>query len=450
MPKPKPYKLLERTHPSFGTLKEEWTKCKTFEDIHLDGIRDLVVVKRPDEPGIEYQERQRLFTYTPLVNFYLRLLAAALSSSPLTVKAKNLEQFIKNTDGNETSLSQQVDVLFHKLLWYSKVYISIDTSGEKPRWQFINPLEVIDWGNGWYKTRQVYTTRQPDSDTTFLRYTYYTEHDTTTYELEVILKDGQPAFTKDRKPLREAIFPCIGEDKHQVTCQLVSIELPNPSMWLGKILIPKQIQYSTFETAWSMSGSLAGQMQRIFTPQSELNNDPRVVYEPTYDKNMLGTQRVLIGAGYSIVESTGAALQNLTSALNQIEQSMRDITCQQKVGEASQSVSGVSRAIDAEGLNATLRHYGAVVRRGIDILLTRTQLLSGLKAGVEVVGLSDFEVTLLDKLIANTQSILGMGDDIPPTVRKEYLLKLSKALLGVTSQQLIDEVSKELGINEQD
>lgn len=444
----KSYKVLERTHPSFPSLQADWGKCKVFEDINIDAIRDLVVIKRPDEQPIEHQERQRLFTYTPLVNFYLRLLAAALSSSPLTVKAKNLEKFIKDTDGNETGVTQQVDTLFHKLLWYSKVYISIDTSDEIPRWKFINPMEVIDWGNGWYKTRQLYSIRQPDSDKYFLRYTYYTEESTSTYELEVIMKDGKPAYTKDKKPLRDALFPCIHEDNHNLTCQLVSIELPNPSMWLGKILIPKQVQYSTFETAWSMSGSLAGQMQRIFTPQSEVNNDPRVVYEPTYDRNMLGTQRVLVGAGYNIVESTGAALGNLTSALAQIEQAMRDITCQQKVGEASQSVSGVSRAIDAEGLNATLRHYGAVVRKGVDNLLTKTQLLMGLKQGVEVVGLSDFEVTLLDKLIANTQSILGMGEAIPPTVRREYLFKLSKALLGVTSQKLISAVSMELGIDE--
>lgn len=444
----KPYEILERTHPSYTYLFHQWNRCKIFEDINIDAICDLVVTKRPDEQPVEHQERKRLFTYTPLVNFYTRLLAAALSSSPVTIKAKNLDKYIKDIGGKGVDINSQIDILFNKLLWYSKVFITIDTSQGYPCWKFLNPIEVIDWGEGWYKTKQLYSVRLPDSDRYFLRYTYYTDVSTTTYELEVILKDGKPAYTADRKPLREAVFPCVHEDNHNVTCQLVCIELPNPSMWLGKVLIPKQIQYSTFETAWSMSGSLAGQMQRIFTPATEMNNDPRIVYEPSYDRNMLGTQKVLVGAGYNIVESTGAALGNLTSALAQIEQAMRDITCQQKVGEASQSISGVSRAIDAEGMNATLRHYGAVVRKGIDNLLTRTQMLMGLKSGVEVIGLSDFEVTLLDKLISNTQSIIGMGEYIPPTVRKEYLFKLSKALLGVTSNRVLDAVSQELDINE--
>lgn len=473
------YSVLERSHEDYAFYADTWQTISELRD-GAPSIKKKIEVylpKKPDESLSDYTSRLAKFAYTPVFATAIKDTAAKLASAPVYVNTEGdldvVFDYIREHNDvrgrrDERTLIQDI---FLELLYYGRLYIVADrppvevkprSRGEErtlpmPYLNIIPVLNVIDWNldDDWFKVREVVAVRTPTEVGWLLRYTYYLPGMVAIYEAPVKLAQGKVSEVWDGERWRRPTYPKLALQgtfyPHGAATSLVTLGMLPSELWVGAMCYLKQIQHMHIESSWSDSGTLAGSIQRVFTPQPPVANDnPAYLQtEPEYDKVKLGNRQVLVGASFQFVESTGAAIKNLTEQLRTIEEQIKAIVSM-RFATSDTSVmaqSGLSKMADQMQLINTMRDYGNRVRGIYQDALQSIALLLGVDPElIAVQGLNDFNNDDIKEGLLNAVSVAGLAEFIPLTAQKLFWQKISKQLTGTVSSLDEDIIRQELDV----
>lgn len=436
--------------------------------------------KRPVEDNELYALRTAKMSYTPImgriVGTYVGKMVSAGVGFPEkvdgmwdTLRANNSRPGA--TKRSELSLMSEV---LTSLLHFGRVHIALDIpdvtvrsnyelrkSKVMPYFTVLSPLEVINWGSDWVMLKQFIQRSEPFAEaSTYALFTYVGVDVRAEYEVPVKLADKEDAdnnlYTDINRVMWKGEWLVPNEDhRYPVTkvTQGVGIDrivssTVSEEKWLCLSLYNKQVSHLRMENAWVDSGYLSGTVQRVFTPEdAKPNDDPRVSYS---NKNVskelekAGNAHILIGKGYSFVESTGDALKNLEGMLDKIEAQMKEIANLHFASgdKGTLQQSGASKRVDMALLEGNLTEYGSLVLDIYNELLSKVAVMFKLQP-VEVTGLNDFQ----DKDVTDVTNAITAVATLPdfPLIGKAFLyrklledmeISLSDADILLLEQQL--------------
>lgn len=479
---------LEIQHPEYKALSPYWRTIRDLKEGVIAITKNLTkyLPKRPDEDDELYRLRLNKFSYTPVMGDAVAKYAAKLAGSPVHLSNADdpfWQEFRSNNNNPDAAPrkeSKLLNELFTSMLYYARVWVVGDRPdlGVQPRSlyesmglnnrpfvQLYEPLEVPYWGTDWAIVKHYYPLVAPfQAPKTICRWCY---HNTTTvvpYEAEVKLKtvvdsEGNKYNTLDRVLIGDRWLPWDDAEavlepvpnktwQHNLGVRLVTtMELPSES-WVCKNVFNKQIQHLRIENAWTDAGYLSGTVQRIFTPpDASPMDDPRVVYEqPNYAQELsrAGNTHILIGKGYSFVESTGSALGNLQGQLEKIESQIKQLVSLHfaSVATSALSQSGASKAVDMSLLEDSMKDYGQQVLSLYNSILKIIARMVGLPEPTAV-GLSNYSVNNTDDLISQLMGVEELPT-VPMTAKKIAYGKLAQLLVGTASPEDEEKIKKEL------
>jgi hypothetical protein len=407
--------------------------------------------------------------YTPVVAIAIKDLAARLTANPLVVEGDQWVSIRENLDGQGTPEDTWIPALASDLLWWGTLYVAAYTPAAvtPPRslWEaealqpygvVYDPRHITNWGDGWYRSQVVHTAEAPDGDRRMaITWTTWTTEATYTHTaparqsrsgtLQVLTDAGWVNLDNPKARVPEG--PRWDHGLGRPT--LVRVQLPTES-WAGNNLYSKQLQYTVIESGWTDTGSVAGQIQRLYTPPDATPmGDPRVAYTPADLADVkAGNPYILIGADYKVVETTGAALSGLGDQLKAIEEQIKAIAA---MSFASGPKSGLvqsegSKAMDQANLNDTMQVYGRYIRRAYQDLLDLMALITKRPPAV-VRGLDNYSSDSLGELVALTNDLGPSLASIPNTAKKLWMARLVRAMVGDPSegdQAAIDQELEDL------
>jgi hypothetical protein len=360
------------------------------------------------------------------------------------------------------------------ILYYGRAHVVVDTpmaaeslrskaelraSGLTPYFTPLCPLDIINWGKGWLITKQFISTTEPFAETTtYVVYKYYGEGVTCEYRVPCQITTGTdnegnlyPVVAKvqhkgewlkpDDEMLWQPTQPIYGAGIDRVVSTVVTED-----KWLCLALYNKQIQHLRIENAWTDAGYLSGTVQRVFTPADPApTDDPRISYNTDNLQKELekaGNAHILIGKGYSFVESSGAALGNLEGMIDKIEAQIAKIANLSFISGSKTALeqSGLSKRLDMSLLDGTLKDYGNILVDTYNTLLAKVAELMAIRP-IEIGGLSDFTDKDPTQIVGIIQ-ILATIPDFPPLARMavyRMLLDNLNLTLSPEDQDALDE-----------
>lgn len=447
---------LSYKHPEWSFYKTTWD---TITDIRegATGMMKNILRYCPQRPGEEpevYRARLSKFSYTPVMTSAIRKFVAKLTNSPITASNTSdfWEDFRSNVSGSKllsdrTSENDLITNIFSSVLYYGRVYLAVDRPklgkafrsiaeqsqyNTSPYVKLIEAPYVINWtDNGESITYEEYPRivigKAPQ---VVRRWVVYTSESVDVYES---LKDSTD-------------LTLVSSWSHGLGYSpIVKLVLPL-EMWVGNNTYLKQLQHTLIESGWTDSGSLAGVIQRVYTPlDPPPQDDVRYSYEqPDYQElKTTGNAHILIGKGYQIVESSGAAVNNLTSQLEVIETQIKELVdlsfASSKKGVLEQS--GKSKEVDMTLLNASMESYGSKVLKLYQDVCNIVADLAKVEP-IQLHGLNTYSSNNLSLLLEQTGQLQGLP--IPSKVLYLWFSKLSNQMLGKLPPELEQEVKEEL------
>lgn len=448
---------LDQFHPEYLYLHDIWVTIRELKEGATSMLRNVkkYCPKRPGEDEEIYKLRLQKFSYTPVMSSAIRKFIAKLSSSPINLTTDNpdfWELFRSNTNGARGAKSRKekalVNELFSSILYYGRVYVSVDAPKSNARsvyeaskqqltpylkvWE---PHQVINWGDDWYTVKYERLVTNPTKAHKYItRWEVYTDTSVSIYEIDTEASD----------PSKPVVY--IDTWEHGLgSCPMVSMELPN-ELWTGANVVLKQIQHTLIENGWTDAGSIAGMIQRIFTPNDPPPaDDTRYAYEqPEYQElGVHGNAYVLVGKNYDFKESSGSAIGNLTSQLQVIEQQIKDLVDMSFASTQPGAIeqSGKSKEVDMTLLNDTMETYGNYVLGIYQDCLGLVAMMANLDTP-SINGLNTYSSNNLSQMLEQTD--LLEGKPLPAIVLKTWFGKLSSLLLGGVTKDLESEVQKEI------
>lgn len=480
-PIPLTVEQLSSQHPTYSANSAAWYTIDTLRS-GFDSIQKNVekyLPKRPVEDDELYTLRTAKLCYSPVMSHVVRTYAGKLTLAGIDFP-ENADHVWGDLRENNAAKGQPkrsemalISDIFRSLMYFGVAYTIVDMPVEasaarsvydlkasklKPYFTVISPLDVINWGDGWYILKQFVQDTAPFAPVgTFALFSYVGQDITVRYKVPVKIEDiadsqGNlvPTISKVlikgewEKPDETMFFepteilPGVGSDR------LVRTALDTDE-WLCGSLYNKQIQHLRIENAWTDAGYLSGTVQRVFTPSDpHANDDPRVSYSDDQTAKELaqaGNTHILIGKGYSFVESSGTALGNLEGMLDKIESQIKVIAnlhfaSSQKTGLQQ---SGLSKRLDMVLLEGVMMDYGAVVLDTYNSLLQMVAKIIGVSP-VEVGGLSDYQEKDIE-LTLNTITTISPLLDFPEIARKAIYRKLledSDIVLSEDDDKILD------------
>jgi hypothetical protein len=450
-PEPLTIKQLNQESTEYAQYSSTWrtvTKLKEgYPSIQKDIERFLP--KRPVEDDELYKLRTAKLAYSPILSNIVSVYTGKMNGAPIHFPENTdpiWEQFRNNNSQSLTSKRDERTLLsevFSEILSYGRCYTMVDVPKEAtemrssyelrqskllPYLTYIPVLDVINKGDNWYVLRQYQVEQEPfQSPKTYAVYTYLGVDQVLVYKIEVQLKtdidiegNSYPTIARVfykgefQAPDDTMTFIPTSEINGTGADRIVYTEV-SEDKWLSLALANKQIQHLRIENAWTDAGYLSGTIQRVFTPADPVGiEDPRVSYDEDSVKAELtkaGNQHILVGKGYSFVESSGKALGNLEMMLDKIEKQMAKIANLGFIAITRTSVeqSGVSKKADMMSFEAALSEYGNTLIDYYNNLLLRVAALMRLSP-VVVTGLNDFDSKEPDKYSNAVQVVAGLPD----------------------------------------
>ncbi len=465
---------LEATHPEYDRLLPIW-QC--IDDVASGSPAFLqypqkYLPRRPGEDDELYNNRLRKASYTPVVMPAIRRLVSKLTSAPIAISGIDKTQYpwqqlLTSMDGNGADEAQWLSDCFKQLLLYGQVAVAVDRPAVPVRSRLeaeqvapycvMFPVETVrNWGDGWVLTRTVETRQLPLQEAvTVVVWTVWTDRETAVYEAPVKL-DAFGRITKLQMetdwavPRRATVVPKLRSVSVRRR-QLVLHKLPE-GMQLGFDLYPKQIQHFVIESSWTDAGSVAGSVQRVFTPAAPTPvADPRAVYEtPSYSEAEFGNSHVLVGAGFRFEESTGSAIAALTSQLETIERQIRTIASLEagSVSKGTLEQSGRSKELDQVALQESMRSYGSRVCQMLEDVLQVAASLSGQPETIRVTGLSEYTTGNLESMLDGCDQVLKIAPWLPDTALAFWFTKLALLMVGSPSPEQQESIRVEMDTKE--
>jgi hypothetical protein len=469
-------KDLEVTREEYREHLDVWG---TIQDLrrgasHLVKKASVYLPRKPGEEQAVYQNRLDKFCYTPVLNTAIREYVAKLSSAPIAKTGMDpastfWASFLNNIDGSGANEKEFLTGLFANLLYYRDVYLVLDRpilgplrsrledeqNKAYPVLKTFGPLNVPNWGDGWYQTRQFYSVAEPlQPSKKMARWTYYDATVIAVYEAEVSLNASgaiEKVYTTEQPKgvvPSKAIIPLTRVAPHGLgKVPVTKLSLPE-ELWVGNAAYLKQLQHIWIENAWTEAGSIAGQVQRVFKPQKPVpSDDPTRLYEePDYSGTDFGNPYVLVGDGFEFAESSGSAIANLTGQLETIEQHIRDIVSMGFLsasrGRGSVTQSGFSKEMDMTLLQDSMAAYGSKVAQLYEDSLKMVAIAAATGEEPTVTGLDNYTANTLDGMTGTTATMLPFIESLPQTARRLWFKKMSNLMVGTISpeeQGLIDD-----------
>lgn len=393
---------LSYEHPEYVEKASVWRNIKTLNEGYPTILQNLgkYLPRRPVEDDELYKLRTDKFSYTPVMGRILSTYLGKLISSGLSFPDMPNTVWDRvrtnNSAPNEAKRSEMsfLTEVFSSLLLYGTSIVTIDLPNNAFRSQYevskanltpyftvLSPLEVINWGDGWYVLKQYINKTEPFSAPEIhVVFTYVTtgkrveysipsqlvqmyDSDNNLYENISKVKWKGEWLTPDDEVMSWApTLVTVGAGLERI----VKTILPE-HRWLCRHLYNKQISHLRIENAWVDSGYLSGTVQRVFTPEAaQPNDDPRVTLsKPNIAKELAkaGNNHILVGKEYKFVESSGTALYSLEGMLNKIESQMKE-TANLHFASVDKGVlqqSAASKRVDMGLLEGALTGYGAMV-----------------------------------------------------------------------------------------
>lgn len=423
---------LDTKHPEYEIKAPVWRTVDTlrrgFPAIKADICKYLP--KRPVEDDELYELRTSKLAYSPVMSHVVHTYTGKMTMAGIdfpegadpiwgAIRADNTPK--GDTKRDEMSL---VSEIFTDILYFGTSYVMVDVPSEAvqlrssfelrssklmPYFSRVCPKEIINWGDGWYVRKQYITEVVPFSPVdTYVLYSYIGDDEIVTFKIKVQLCMKQDcednSYPVVKKVWYNGDWEVPDDDIHKYdpdsvvegvgSDRLVKTEV-SADKWLCLALYNKQIQHLRIENAWTDAGYLSGTVQRVFTPaDATVADDPRVSYDTSSVEEQLkkaGNAHILVGKGYSFVESSGKALGNLEQMLDKIEAQISKIANLHFATGARSTLeqSGTSKRLDMSLLEGTMQEYGTLLVDSYNSLLGIVAKLLGVPP-VIVGGLSDF------------------------------------------------------------
>lgn len=475
-----PISKLDSQHPDYMLLAPVWRTLDTlrrgFPAIKANINKYLP--KRPVEDDELYTLRTAKLAYSPVmahvVHTYTGKMAMAGIDFPESVD--KIWDLLRTSNANPEELKRDeltlVAEIFTSLLYFGRSHVMVDVpeaatlarssfelrkSKLTPYFTSIPPLEVINWGKGWFVLKQFVSECEPFAPVRlYVQYSYIGNGVVCRYKIPAqvaMVEDSEgnkyPDILKVLykgewiKPDDDMLWEPTSIVKGAGIDRLVTTEV-SEDKWLCLSLANKQIQHLRIENAWTDAGYLSGTVQRVFTPADPvIADDPRVAYDTeniAKELEKAGNAHILIGKGYSFVESSGTALGNLEQMLDKIEAQILKIANLSFISGDSQAISqsGISKKLDMSLLDGTLKEYGNILIDAYNTLLAKVAQLMSI-APVEVGGLTDFSEKDPTAIIAIIQ-VLASIPDFPPLARliiyRQLLTKMDITLSPEDTEEL--------------
>lgn len=497
-----PIGKLATIHPEYEYYWEVWANIDALREgaTAILRNREYYLPKSVDEDDELYSKRLSKFTYTPVMANAIREFVAKLASSPIHLSDGSEEPFWQyfrsHTDGNDNHSSRDESELllqlFSSILYFGRLYISVElpklssiprTKAEVPA-NYIpyalvhEPLAVINWGEGWFVTRYLYVDSEPFQEpVNKVRYTLYQYDKVSSVELECktstrlhqglyrteiteVLISGTwhpvgNSITPTRAPAPNVMLGGILQPPQGVMVDLEEYNIPGvrpitarlkDEEWAGKAVYLKQKAHTLIENSWIEAGSIAGVVQRVYTPLDPPPvDDPRYTYQqPDYSElSKSGNKHILVGKSYQFVEAQGSAVSTLEKQLSTLESQIRSLVSMRFASSDTSvlSQSGVSKQVDMVLLNDAMKAYGKVIL-GVynDILTTIAEVAK--QPPVTASGLNNYSISTLADMLEYQAELASI--ELPPTVARIWLQRLGNLLTGSTSPEDAKAIQDEL------
>ena len=465
--------LLEVQHAEYSYYKDVWTTIADIRDGSSTIIRkiDKYLPKRPGEDPEVYQLRKAKAAWTPVMATAIREFVAKLLSAPIHITGVDdsfWSYFRENTNSAGRDEPELLTRIFSGLLYFGRIFVAVDkpTLGFAPRSRYeenqlaitpyvsiYEPLSVINWGEDWYLTKQIETVNIPlELPKHIATWVIWDKTDITTYQAEVKLKDDgsiDRVKVDGRWESPENPACLINMVKHTVhgleVAPILRLELPT-ELWTGNNVYLKQLQHFRVESSWTDAGTMAGIVQRLFTPPTpQPTTDYRVTYdEPDYSKTAFDGSQVLIGSDYKFAESPGTAITNLTSQLDKIEAQIRALVSLSSatVSQGVLQQSGKSKEVDMQSLEETMKVYGTTIAKFYQDVLQLVALSAGKVTDIVVTGLDNYGTNTLTEMLEQTEKLLKVDGLLPAIAKKTWYGKITNLMVGsrsATTDKLIEQ-----------
>lgn len=466
---------LEAQHADYRYYKPFWDIISDLREgaTAITRKSELYLPKRPGEDEAIYRLRLAKLSYTPVMANAIREFTAKLAAAPVYVEGSDevfINAFRDSTDGKGRDEAELLNLIFSVLLYFGRVFVAVDRPnlGLNPRSAFedlgiynqpyvtvYEPLNVTNWGDDWYLTRQLVNDYQPlEEPRKLARWTIWTAEEIAVYEAPVklnnqgVISDVLVNSTWAGVATEKALVPLKTSVKHGLgKCPMLSLTLPQ-EMWTGSNVYLKQLQHMRIESSWTDAGTMAGTIQRIFTPTPPPPaDDPRVVYEePDYSQIKTDNAHVLVGADFKFVESSGTAIASLTDQLETIERQIKALVSMSysSVAKATFVQSGASKQVDQAHLSDSMKAYGKKVIQLYQDILQLVCKVAGKPEDVAVFGLDTYDNDTVEGMLDRASQIMAVIDLIPPTALKLWYGKLTSLMTGSRSEDMDKAIAEEL------
>ena len=509
MPYPELVKFddLVKRNPAYDVLSPVWMKIRDLVSggWRMESKKRQYLEQRPLEDSTLYEHRLKKFVYTPILGDALSKYTTKLMSAPIHVEGAEgdtWKSFFSATDGSHRKEQELLSEMFFSLVQYGVLWVrtgrtgDINTTGMSrleeerlgsvPRVDVLSPLDVVDWSTegtnvDFIKTLDVKTISSSpftpkrniatwvviDSQVvaTYKAYVtldedgYVTGLDSAAAEDGEIL-DPRLVGSFENGTAKVALFE---EKQHGGDGIPIVFYQLSPELWTCNQAYLKSLQHLQIENTWTDSATLAGMIQRIFTPAKDdvtPDDDPAFSYADGGDSLnkkeaidlKVGNPYVLIGDRFEFVEADGSSLKTIAeSVLDRIEAQIKGLIYAASSNNVGGSTnrgqdhqSGVAKAIDMSELDMKMKRYGAILVQVYQETLRKVAPILGTTPdNVLVSGLSSFDLDVLGNLLEDTTTIATIEDKLSPTALRLWYSRISEAMHPTATPQDLETIRNE-------
>jgi hypothetical protein len=453
-------------HPEYQYWYPTWIKIDDLikGGISMEDKKREYIVPRPGEDREIYELRLRKFVYTPLLGSIIKDYTTKLVSAPLHVEGAKgdwWDKFRQKVDGKNETEKGLLNKLFMQLLCFGTSYIFVDkpTSeydflnraqeeiiGNSPWVNILSPFSVINWSEN----------KNGDLEWAIIRYSRIKS-----LPLEKPIVENEWVIVDRYKIVRyfidteTTIATKISEVEHGLGKLPVLKYKLSDELYTGNQAYLKALQYLQIENAWTDTATIAGYVQRVFTP---LDQQPDDDFNNTYTSTdeyvesiKSGNSHILVGKSFEFNEINGGSLKTISeSVLDAIETQIKNIVSLGNVS-ANKGIlqqSGVSKGYDYSQIADSMRAYGQILVAAWQEVLQLVGESYSMPEWdkISVSGFDSFEVDALDDLLNKSEAIDKIADFLGDTALALWYKKIQAAMHRSASIYELEEMNKEIDI----
>jgi hypothetical protein len=441
---------------SRGTLRHVFGEITDLvEGGHrIEQVKERYVVRRPDESTARYNNRLSKFVYTNLIGDLIRDYAARLAKGKVVVEGdldSRWARVIPNLDGRGSSVLELAKIIVEDLMQFGESWYHIDrgvTSGETaledlqrgslPYGVRLDPASICDYEEGtqgleWVRWKTTAEKRSPfGGGQTTIENRWF-----------VATREGVQVWASRN---RDTSAYLETEVYHGLGVVPVAY-LREPSLWVASQARLKAVQHLNIENGLTDTATIAGYIQRIFTPSRAVTENADTLVDEDYAASLrdlkTSNNHLLIGERFDFAEAQGRSIQSVSALLDKIERQIRDIVSLGGVYESQGTVqSGRSKEVEYQLSNEQLLRFGQSVKRQLGQVLTLLEARLGIAPLVSVSGLDRYDDGVSGESLVEALDNEGLlGTTAYALLRRRYVAGLIGEVDPATWAAIEDELT---------